>query len=172
VQQAAPISTYPGNESAMVQRAFTPPASRPLAHLQPTATSPIAAALPVAVAPAAARTTPPTVDHPVAHPVAHPVVQAMTQAAPQFAVQTAPQTVTQTAEQPVVARIADNAPPQPEPVQRTAEAPVTPTEAPQPGTPQSQNPEELLRKLYDPLLRRLKADLWLDRERRGALTDL
>ncbi|MFJ6675396.1 hypothetical protein ACIQMJ_30195 [Actinosynnema sp. NPDC091369] len=32
-------------------------------------------------------------------------------------------------------------------------------------------PEELLKKLYDPLVRRLKADLWLDRERRGALTD-
>lgn len=33
-------------------------------------------------------------------------------------------------------------------------------------------PEELVKKLYDPLLRRLKAELWLDRERRGALTDL
>ncbi|MEV0679701.1 hypothetical protein AB0I60_24560 [Actinosynnema sp. NPDC050436] len=32
-------------------------------------------------------------------------------------------------------------------------------------------PEELLKKLYEPLLRRLKAELWLDRERRGALTD-
>ncbi|WP_158852232.1 hypothetical protein [Saccharothrix deserti] len=32
-------------------------------------------------------------------------------------------------------------------------------------------PEELLKKLYDPLVRRLKAELWLDRERRGALTD-
>ncbi|MFF5098662.1 MULTISPECIES: hypothetical protein [Actinosynnema] len=32
-------------------------------------------------------------------------------------------------------------------------------------------PEELLKKLYDPLLRRLKAELWLDRERRGSLTD-
>lgn len=34
-----------------------------------------------------------------------------------------------------------------------------------------QEPEELLKKLYDPLVRRLKAELWLDRERRGALTD-
>jgi hypothetical protein len=49
-------------------------------------------------------------------------------------------------------------------------------EAAQPEAPaqpaSGQNAEELLRKLYDPLLRRLKADLWLDRERRGALTDL
>ncbi|MFI9814635.1 hypothetical protein [Saccharothrix variisporea] len=37
----------------------------------------------------------------------------------------------------------------------------------QPGV----EPEELLKKLYDPLLRRLKAELWLDRERRGLLTD-
>ncbi|ONI89118.1 hypothetical protein ALI22I_16530 [Saccharothrix sp. ALI-22-I] len=35
----------------------------------------------------------------------------------------------------------------------------------------AQEPEELLKKLYDPLVRRLKAELWLDRERRGALTD-
>jgi len=33
-------------------------------------------------------------------------------------------------------------------------------------------PEELLAKLFDPLLRRLKAELRLDRERRGSLTDL
>ncbi|MBB5959295.1 pyruvate/2-oxoglutarate dehydrogenase complex dihydrolipoamide acyltransferase (E2) component [Saccharothrix tamanrassetensis] len=37
--------------------------------------------------------------------------------------------------------------------------------------PAGQEPEELLKKLYDPLLRRLKAELWLDRERRGVLTD-
>jgi hypothetical protein len=33
-------------------------------------------------------------------------------------------------------------------------------------------PEELLKKLFDPLLRRIKAELRLDRDRRGALTDL
>ncbi|QFZ22280.1 hypothetical protein [Saccharothrix syringae] len=38
-----------------------------------------------------------------------------------------------------------------------------------PNTPP--DPEALLNKLYDPLVRRLKAELWLDRERRGALTD-
>ncbi|MFI6099613.1 hypothetical protein ACIA8G_28995 [Lentzea sp. NPDC051213] len=60
--------------------------------------------------------------------------------------------------------------PQPPQVIQRAEAPQP---DPQPQAPaQSQSPEELLRKLYDPLLRRLKADLWLDRERRGALTDL
>ncbi|MGM1061243.1 hypothetical protein [Saccharothrix sp. Mg75] len=31
--------------------------------------------------------------------------------------------------------------------------------------------EELLKKLYDPLVRRLKAELWMDRERRGLVTD-
>jgi hypothetical protein len=39
------------------------------------------------------------------------------------------------------------------------------------ATAVGQEPEELLKKLYDPLVRRLKAELWLDRERRGALTD-
>src|SRR5439155_24905020 len=33
-------------------------------------------------------------------------------------------------------------------------------------------PEELLKKLFDPLLRRLKAELRVDRERHGVLTDL
>jgi pyruvate/2-oxoglutarate dehydrogenase complex dihydrolipoamide acyltransferase (E2) component len=33
-------------------------------------------------------------------------------------------------------------------------------------------PDELVKKLFDPLLRRLKAELRLDRERRGVLTDL
>lgn len=81
----------------------------------------------------------------------------------------------------VVARAADPPPPpqpEPEPAPQPAPSqPVTP-EAPEAQAVQSAEPskaqsaEELLRKLYDPLLRRLKADLWLDRERRGALTDL
>jgi hypothetical protein len=41
------------------------------------------------------------------------------------------------------------------------------------GAPATAPPEtdELVRKLFDPLLRRLKTELRLDRERRGALTD-
>jgi hypothetical protein len=46
----------------------------------------------------------------------------------------------------------------------TASTPVAPVEAP-PET------DELVKKLFDPLLRRLKTELRLDRERRGALTD-
>ncbi|WP_433262988.1 hypothetical protein ACQPZF_30980 [Actinosynnema sp. CS-041913] len=55
----------------------------------------------------------------------------------------------------------ESAPPQAQaaPVQAVGPAPV------------GQEPEELVKKLYDPLLRRLKAELWLDRERRGVLTD-
>ncbi|WP_412542701.1 hypothetical protein R8Z50_09490 [Longispora sp. K20-0274] len=52
-------------------------------------------------------------------------------------------------------------------VQRAEEA----APAPAPGTGDGA-PEELLKKLFDPLLRRLKAELRLDRDRRGALTDL
>ncbi|MEV6242731.1 hypothetical protein [Lentzea sp. NPDC051838] len=77
----------------------------------------------------------------------------------------------------VVARTPDPEPSSAAPVQRAVEVQraETPQAQPQATTQpeaQGQNAEELLRKLYDPLLRRLKADLWLDRERRGALTDL
>jgi hypothetical protein len=47
-------------------------------------------------------------------------------------------------------------------------ATAAPAGAPAPAA----EPDELLKKLFDPLLRRLKAELRLDRERRGALTDL
>jgi hypothetical protein len=39
------------------------------------------------------------------------------------------------------------------------------------GAAAAQSPEELLKTLFDPLLRRLKAELRLDRERRGLITD-
>jgi hypothetical protein len=79
----------------------------------------------------------------------------------------------------------------PLPVSRTVEGPATETvsqrqEVAAPAPPSTADaapvaaasaaaaaePEELLKKLFDPLLRRLKAELRLDRERRGALTDL
>ncbi|MBG6141707.1 hypothetical protein [Longispora fulva] len=52
-------------------------------------------------------------------------------------------------------------------VQRAEEAAPAPAPATGDGAP-----EELLKKLFDPLLRRLKAELRLDRDRRGVLTDL
>jgi hypothetical protein len=89
-----------------------------------------------------------------------------------------------------VARIPDNNPPAaadpppspPPPIQRTTEAPATPIVASPPAdvpavqrdpAPAAAPPEtdELVRQLFDPLLRRLKTELRLDRERRGALTD-
>jgi hypothetical protein len=56
--------------------------------------------------------------------------------------------------------------PTPEPAPTSAAA----TAAPPPAA--GGDPEELVKKLFDPLLRRLKTELWLDRERRGRLTDL
>ncbi|MCS7477623.1 hypothetical protein ACFFQW_45985 [Umezawaea endophytica] len=50
-------------------------------------------------------------------------------------------------------------------------AAASPPAAAVPAAPAGE-PEDLVKKLYDPLLRRLKAELWLDRERRGALTDV
>ncbi|WP_290057466.1 hypothetical protein [Amycolatopsis solani] len=55
--------------------------------------------------------------------------------------------------------------PEPEPAPA---APASPAATPTPPPPET---EELVKKLFDPLLRRLKTELRLDRERRGALTD-
>ncbi|MFI5561634.1 hypothetical protein ACIA2T_20360 [Amycolatopsis japonica] len=79
-----------------------------------------------------------------------------------------PAVVPRQPEPPVVQRDPETPPP-PEPVAPPPAAPVPATAqaapAAQPGT------EELVKKLFDPLLRRLKTELRLDRERRGALTD-
>jgi hypothetical protein len=52
---------------------------------------------------------------------------------------------------------------------RRADPPAAPVP---PAAPATQAPEELLDGLFDPLLRRLRAELRIERDRRGALTDL
>lgn len=70
--------------------------------------------------------------------------------------------------EPQVLQREPEAPP-PEPV---APAPATVAPVPAQAAPAAQpETEELVKKLFDPLLRRLKTELRLDRERRGALTD-
>ncbi|HKT00636.1 MAG TPA: hypothetical protein VJT31_13980 [Rugosimonospora sp.] len=57
-------------------------------------------------------------------------------------------------------------------VQR-AEATAATAAAPAPdGGGHGNDPDELVKKIFDPLLRRLKAELLMDRDRRGGLTDL
>ncbi|MEV7095323.1 hypothetical protein AB0M80_21025 [Amycolatopsis sp. NPDC051045] len=59
-------------------------------------------------------------------------------------------------------------------IQREPEAAPEPAPTPAAAPPAAAAPtetEELVKKLFDPLLRRLKTELRLDRERRGALTD-
>ena len=65
-----------------------------------------------------------------------------------------------------------------EPVEPPSEpAAATPSAAPQSSQPPPpppagpQEPEELLKTLFDPLLRRLRTELRLDRERRGVVSD-
>jgi pyruvate/2-oxoglutarate dehydrogenase complex dihydrolipoamide acyltransferase (E2) component len=58
--------------------------------------------------------------------------------------------------------------PSPPPPAASTPAPASPGTAPAPAMV----PEELVKKLFDPLLRRLKTELRFDRERRGRLTDL
>jgi len=59
-------------------------------------------------------------------------------------------------------------------VQRQPEPapPAAPAAGPARGPASGGEPEELLATLYDPLLRRLKAELRIDRDRCGSLTDL
>lgn len=82
------------------------------------------------------------------------------------------------APQPYFVQRADDAAPPPAadapPPTASEPAPSAPA-APAPGAPgqaQGEAPEALLAKLYDPLLRRLRAELRHDRERRGIVTDL
>jgi len=97
----------------------------------------------------APRTVPPPVVAAPAFPAANAVVQREPEDVP---VEPAP---------------APSPPPAP-----AAPAPVTPQAAQGQAAAAEAEPEELVRRLYDPLLRQLKAELRRDRERRGLLTDL
>jgi hypothetical protein len=87
-----------------------------------------------------------------------------------------PSTNTITFASPTVQREPEAAPP-PESEPAAAQAPSTPS-GPAPSGPAAAGPagggdvEELVNKLYDPLAARLRAELWLDRERAGVLMDL
>jgi hypothetical protein len=49
---------------------------------------------------------------------------------------------------------------------------ATATSVAPPPTPPATEPEELLKTLFDPLYRRLRAELRKDRDRQGLITDL
>jgi hypothetical protein len=102
------------------------------------------------------------VEEPLPVAAAPAPVQAMAEPAP-------PQPVEPV--QAVVQRVA--APPQPVSVQTADAAPATATAAPAAAAAApAADPAALLAVLYEPLVRRLRADLRVDRERRGRLTDL
>jgi hypothetical protein len=87
-----------------------------------------------------------------------------------------PSTNTVTFASSTVQREPEAAPP-PESPPAAPQAPGTPS-GPAPSGPAAASPagggdvEELVNKLYDPLAARLRAELWLDRERAGVLMDL
>ncbi|MFD5247102.1 hypothetical protein ACFWIW_21330 [Amycolatopsis sp. NPDC058340] len=80
-----------------------------------------------------------------------------------------PVVVPRPAETPAVQREPETPPP--EPVAPPAPAAPVPATAAASAPAAQPETEELVKKLFDPLLRRLKTELRLDRERRGALTD-
>ncbi|MGH3754337.1 MAG: hypothetical protein ACRDRP_16890 [Pseudonocardiaceae bacterium] len=101
---------------------------------------------------------------PGALPHAHPTPPPLVQAAPVVPVE------------PVTPVVQTVAVPEPLPEAPTESLPDQPSAAGGPATPATPagggTPDELVKKLFDPLLRRLKAELRLERERRGVLTDL
>jgi hypothetical protein len=128
--------------------------------------------------------SPSTVDPPSPDPAPRPAVQRVVRTAPAEPV---------AAPEPVVMRIAHPVPvPAEVPMERVvvqraddaAGASATPAtattttatpahaSASHASAPGGGDPDELVKKIFDPLLRRLKAELLLDRDRRGALTDL
>ena len=82
-----------------------------------------------------------------------------------------PGTNTITFASPTVQREPEAAPP-PEPAPAAAPASTTSTAQAGAGSAPGGDVEELVNKLYDPLAARLRAELWLDRERAGVLMDL
>jgi len=54
----------------------------------------------------------------------------------------------------------------------TAGSPSAAVSVPPPPSPPAPPPEELLKVLFEPLYRRLRAELRKDRDRRGLITDL
>ena len=89
-----------------------------------------------------------------------------------------PGTTTITFAAPVLQRETDSATPSPEPAPEPAPASApTPamgavTTAAPAGVGHGGDVDELVNRLYDPLAARLRAELWLDRERAGVLMDL
>lgn len=62
----------------------------------------------------------------------------------------------------------------PEPVEQTgvAVSDTAPAQTVEPALPSGRNLDELAERLYEPLSARLRAELWLDRERSGLMVDL
>jgi hypothetical protein len=73
---------------------------------------------------------------------------------------------------PTVQREPEAAPQSPEPAPAAASAATTIPAAAAAGPAPGQDVDELVNRLYDPLAARLRAELWLDRERAGVLMDL
>jgi hypothetical protein len=67
----------------------------------------------------------------------------------------------------------DSAPPATEPTTDTPSTPPVPSSAaPAASGTKTADLDELARRLYEPLTARLRAELWLDRERAGVTSDL
>lgn len=90
-----------------------------------------------------------------------------------------PQMCTVTFNSPTVQREPDSdatsasgSAPQEPPTGGAAAPTATATAQPSGGVPATTNVQELVNQIYDPLAARLRAELWLDRERAGVLMDL
>jgi hypothetical protein len=145
-------SVQRGTWSHMPQPAFQPPVPAAPLRTPPSTLPPLA----VAAAPAAAP--------PQTLPQDLPVQR--------FGAQLDQSEPSAAAPEPVVQRVSVDRP-EPHVVVQTEETPAAPAAPePAPTAPAAADPSALLAVLYEPLMRRLRADLRVDRERRGRLTDL
>lgn len=128
----------------------------------PTAPAAPRPAAPATPAPTVARLA--TAHQPAHHPAHQPLSVATAQLVP------VQRTVAEPAHQPAP----ESTPVAPaEPVVQTVTVQRVETAAPAaPAAPATPATEDLLAKLYDPLLRRLRTELRVERDRRGTLTDL
>jgi len=150
--RAAPVPTAQRTtaQRTTAQRTTAPHATRP-----GTAATPVMPSTPVA--PTVARLM---AAHQQAHEQAH---QPLSVAAPQLV----------PAQETPVQRATPEPAPAAEPVVQTVTVQRVETTAPAPPeAPATPPTEDLVAKLYDPLLRRLRTELRVERDRRGNLTDL
>lgn len=174
LQPALAADRTPGPEpvpagDAVVQRTTVPAATVHVTSSAPAAPAPVPLLTPPAPTAQRAVHAP---RMPVTLPTSVPSAAAMP-AAPEVPRPSLPQLDALPSTDLPAPHLTPTAPGTPGPASGGTTTTATATAAPHPPAgPASEDADELVKKIFDPLLRRLKAELLMDRDRRGVLTDL